>query len=608
MCAISGLLKIDGSPVDLGVLERISAKMRNRGPDGHAAVSYGACALAHERLAIVDIEGGRQPLVSEDGRVAAIVNGEIYNHAALRRELTAAGHRFATQSDSEVVVHGYEEFGTGIFERLHGMFAIALWDDHNRVLLLARDGLGKKPLACTWIENTTFAFASDVRAFHAHPGFRPRLRDGAIAEYLGYNAIAEPGSIYEGVFKVPAGEWLAIAADGSTRSGTHWLLPGSDPVLEYDSSREAEFGEHLRGLVRRAVERRLMSDVPLGVLLSGGLDSTLIAYEAARLSPGVHSFTLGFLGSDDECDTAQRTASALGTRHTERRIELDPRRAIEDAEAAYDEPFADSSAIASVALCRGAREQVGVVLTGDGGDEAFAGYPRARMFAAPPLGLGARLRLHVRSTFGPPRMRSKAKKELRMIAVRDQDAPDFTCWRSMLWIFSPEEVALMTGRHVDSPQGPEPCAYSDTEADDYRVNLRNKLLVKMDRASMHCGLEARSPLLDTELVGWTRQLEVGWKLRHGQGKYLLRRAYADQLPPHIWHLPKRGFGSPTRQWLQTTLNHDVAVLARDPGQPLYTVLDYKAVQAVTRQMTRGHKQVWTLLMLNRWLAREAARR
>lgn len=610
MCAISGLLRTDGTAVDVALLTRISERMRRRGPDGHAALSLGICGLAHERLAIIDIAEGRQPLMSEDGQTAAIVNGEIYNHEDLRRELTAAGHRFATHSDSEVVVHGYEEFGTGIFARLHGMFAIAVWDARTRSLVLARDGLGKKPLSYTWLDGATFAFASDVRAFFAHAGFRPRLRAGGIAEYLGYRCIAEPGSIYEGVCKVPAGEWLTVQGDGSLRRGVHWSLPSSASVVAYDRGLEADLGEQLRRHVSRAVERRLMSDVPVGVLLSGGIDSTIVAYEAARHHPGVHTFTLGFLGIDDECQVAARTARALGTRHAELKIELDPRRAMEDAEAAYDEPFADSSSVASVRICRAAREHVGVVLNGDGGDEAFAGYPRARMlvdFAHGSPSWMSRLALAWKAKYAPKRSRSKARQTLQMHALRERYALDFERWRAMLWTFSPEEVARMTGQDCPVPDWAQPCSFASTEADDYQVYLRNDLLVKMDRASMHFGLEARSPLLDTEVIGFARGLGPGWKLRDGQTKYLLRRAYAGRLPPHVWNLRKRGFASPTRKWLRSVLTEDVMALALDSQQPLYRVLDHGQVQDITGGMAGDHKKVWTLLTLNRWLARDADR-
>ncbi len=609
MCAISGLLTTDGSAVDLATLERISATMRRRGPDDHLAMSFGRCGLGHERLSIVDVEGGRQPLLSEDGQVAAVVNGEIYNHEQLRTELSAAGHVFTTRSDSEVVVHGYEAFGTAIFEKLHGMFAIAIWDGREQTLVLARDGLGKKPLAYTWIDSSTFAFASDVRALHAHPRFRPTLSIDAIGQYLGYRCVADPGSIYTDVHKVPAGEWLAVRPDGTTRHGAHWRLPRNESVIEYDPKREPELAERLRQHVSEAVKRRLMSDVPVGVLLSGGIDSTIIAYEAARHGGRVKSFTLGFLGIEDECEVARRTAQALDTNHSELRIEFDPRGAMEDAEAAYDEPFADSSSVASVRLCRAAREHVGVVLNGDGGDEAFAGYPRARLLAESwdrrmnPL---SALAQKAQAKLGSRTARTWAKDTIRIVSARERYTDDFERWRAMLWIFSPDEVSRMTGKDVVGQCRGSPVTFADTEADDYEFYLRNDLLVKMDRASMHVGLEARSPLLDTDVIRFVRGLAPGWKLRGSETKYLLRRAYAGLLPPHVWNLRKRGFASPTRKWLATTLKSDVSALAQDRSQPLYRVLDYREVQAVTAGFAADHKKIWTLLTLNRWLARNAA--
>ncbi|MDB5988578.1 MAG: hypothetical protein JWR16_3631 [Nevskia sp.] len=604
MCALSGMLKIGGGIVDLTLLEKISSSMRSRGPDGHAAVNFGACGLAHERLAIIDVAGGRQPLLNEDGRLAVIVNGEIYNYRELRRDLLARGHRFSSESDSEVVVHGYEEYGNAVFARLHGMFALALWDDRTQTLILARDGLGKKPLAYTWLNPTSLLFASDVRAFNVHPQFRARLRDAGIAEYLGYRCVADPGSIYQDVHKVPAGEWLAIHADGATSRGVHWNLPAAETQIAFDRRLEPALCEELRSLVRASVERRLMSDVPLGVLLSGGIDSTIIAYEAAQLHPDVQTFTLGFAGINDEREVARATATALGTRHRDLRIELQPRQAIEDAEAAYDEPFADSSSVASVRICRAAKEQVGVVLNGDGGDEAFAGYPRSRLLMEMSNGTAdtsSLLALKLRAKLGRKATRQRAKEIILGRSVCENYQPPFQRWRALLWIFSPAEVARLMGNRAPSTLWLDECSFAAAEGDDYRAYLRNDLLVKMDRASMHCGLEARSPLLDTDVIRFIRTLSPQWKLANGGGKYLLRAAYAGRLPGHIWNLPKRGFASPTKRWLKRELQAEVRELAGDREQPIYRHLDYEQVQAITHKLQSQHKQVWTLLVLNRWL-------
>lgn len=583
--------------------------MARRGPDASVVRSFGQCALAHERLAIIDLAGGQQPLLSEDGRVAVIVNGEIYNHLALRAQLIACGHQFRTNADSEVVVHGYEEYGVGVFERLHGMFAVAIWDARNRSLVLARDPLGKKPLAFTWLDSRTFAFASDVRAFHQHPQFRDALRPAGLAEYLARRCVSDPGSIYDSVRKVPAGEWLKIDVDGHASSGVHWRFPAAEPPIAYDPAREADLCDELRHIVRTSVERRLMSDVPVGILLSGGIDSAIVAYEAAQLRHGIDTFSLGFVGKRDELGAARATAAALKTRHHESRIEADPRFAITAAEGAYDEPFADSSSVASLRLCAEAKMHVGVVLNGDGGDEAFAGYPRMRMMAGlgnGPISRAGLIRANVVATLGPHRPRIAAKELLRIQSILRRHATPLEQWNASHWIFSPDEIERMTGiRNSDAVGGDYD--FQAAEMDDYRGYLCSDLLVKMDRASMHCGLETRSPLLDVELIRFARRLAPEWKVQGGAGKYLLRAAYAGRVPDHVWKLPKRGFASPTRAWLGGALREEVQRLASDRRQPIYQYLDHEQVRRVTDAFSGFHKKIWTLLVLNRWLQGEAAR-
>jgi asparagine synthase (glutamine-hydrolysing) len=631
MCGIAGKLWYDGSrPADVESVERLCAALAHRGPDGSGIVRDGPLALGHRRLAIVDLSPrARQPLVSRDGSCFVAVNGEIYNHVALRGELAARGHSFATDCDSEVLLplyqQWYESEGPDFVSRLDGMFAFALWDARARRLILGRDRAGQKPLVYAQT-GEGLVFASELAALALDPLVDRGLDWQALADYLALGVVPQPRTAFLGARKLPPAT-VAVVEGGRLSLHRTWRLsPGSD-----ETSRPSldEAAEEVARLLDAAVRRRLMSDVPLGAFLSGGLDSAGVVATMARTAPGpLRTFTIGFADAAyDETAEARKIARLYGTEHSELVLEPDAVGLVDELVGRYGEPFADASAIPTLLVSRLARGQVKVVLTGDGGDESFAGYDRYRALELArrldrPLAAPLRAALRLAGALVPQGGGRSVGTRLRRFSSALASPPRR---RNQLWRAGsgqPVVARLLTpeGRQrlgEPEPYGPDvdlPLPLNEALVLDVERYLPDDILVKLDIASMAHGLEARSPFLDRELMEFASSLPGRYKLGRADGdprfgrmtsKLVLRRALADRLPPDLRSGRKRGFGVPLDAWFRGPLaDHAREVLlssrARQRG-----LFREEAVSRLIGDHVRGrvaaHEPLFTLLVLERWL-------
>jgi asparagine synthase (glutamine-hydrolysing) len=556
MCGICGVVSANGS-VDPERVARMSATLVHRGPDSAGEYSDGAVALAARRLSIIDLETGDQPIANEDGSLHVVQNGEIYNYRELRHELERAGHRFRTHGDTEVLLHLYEEHGDGFAERLRGMFAVALWDGRRRRLVLARDRFGIKPLYYR-DRGGELAFASELRALPSG-----ELDHDAIEAFLAFNSIPAPLTIFREIRKLPAGHILSWE-NGAVRL-ERFARPAPAPVEELRSDDEAELVEELRSRIRDSVRAHLVSDVPVGVLLSGGVDSALLAALAAEESgEALRTFSIGFEErSFDELADARRVAERYGTRHRELVLRPDAALLLPLLAEAFDEPFADSSALPTYLVSRLAAEDVKVALSGEGGDELFGGYyTYAADLLAQRVGGIARVvrplverlpsstarasfdyraKRFVRAAHLPPLERHHGWKEI----FSDDARAELTGGRSA---FDP--VDLLRARYEETNGADELARLQDVDLGTYLVD---DLLVKTDRASMAHSLEARVPYLDTVVTNLALALPARHKVRGLAKKVLLRKAAEPLLPREIVHGRKRGFSIPAAAWLRGEL-------------------------------------------------------
>ena len=573
MCGICGLAALDGTAVDAAPLEAMSAALVHRGPDDAGSLIDGPVALAARRLSIIDLAGGHQPIASEDGRVHAIQNGEILNHAALRRELERAGHRFATRCDTEVLVHLYEEHGEAMLGRLRGMFAIAIWDARERRLLLARDRFGIKPLY--WRQDGgVLSFASELKSLRGMPGFRGELDPDAVEAYFAFNSIPSPMTIYRDVRKLAPGTLLAWRPGRSLELRT-WCRPAPVAAGEVRGEDERELAAELADRLRDSVRAHLVSDVPVGVWLSGGVDSGLLAALAAQESgERLRTFSIGFEErSFDELERARKVATRLGAEHHE--AILGPRSAelLPQIAAAFDEPYADSSALPADAVSRLTARHVKVALSGEGGDELFGGYQTyAADLLAPRLAGVARVarpvveripsssrrvsldykaRRFVRAAGLPPLERHHGWKEILAPAVRAQLLAPLHDGRAPA-----DPVDLLRRRYAETA-GAEPLArLQDVDLAPY---LADDLLTKTDRMSMAHSLEVRVPFLDPHVAELALALPTSAKVRLLAKKRLLRSVAGTLLPREVARGAKRGFSIPMAAWLRGPL----LAMARD---------------------------------------------
>jgi asparagine synthase (glutamine-hydrolysing) len=615
MCGIAGIIARASEKPCAGTLDGMAAALAHRGPDGGAVRVYGCAGFAFRRLSIIDLAGGAQPIDNEDRTCHVVLNGEIYNHLELREDLEGRGHRFRTRSDVECVVHGYEEWGDQIVHRLRGMFALALWDEPRQRLLLARDRLGKKPLLYHEAGGR-LAFASEFRSLAADPEM-PREPDlPAIHHYLTYQYVPSPLTAFKGVRKLPPAH-LLVFEDGEARIERYWSL-SFQPTLAIT---EEDAAAEVRRLLREAVRMRLMSEVPLGAFLSGGIDSGSIVALMAEFGP-VKTFSVGFDEEDfSELRYARQVAQRYGTDHHEFVVRPQAAEVIPALVEHYGEPYADSSALPTYYLASETAAHVKVALTGDGGDELFAGYRRYELLARlDAIGRvpGARGLAGAGVRLGVGRASARAERLLRAIASRPEEryarAISYFTPEDKDALYSPEMKAAAPGdayellyahyQRADAPDLLGRRLYADT-----MTYLPDDLLVKIDIATMIHSLEGRSPFLDHPLVEFAARLPSRFKLLRRAGKLVLRRAVADLLPPEILSRPKMGFGVPISSWFRgelAELLRDVLLSPRATARPFFRPERVRQIVEDHQAGRRDHgAQLWALLMLELWCRRFA---
>jgi len=585
VCGIAGILSTDG-PVERELVERMCRTMEHRGPDSRGLFTDDGIALGVQRLAIIDLESGDQPIYNEDGSVVVVLNGEIYNFCELREELARAGHSFYTRSDTEVIVHLYEELGEACVDRLRGIFAFALWDRSAGRLILARDRVGKKPLFYSHREGRLW-FASEPRALLAS-GEVPRDVDyRAIDSFLHYMVVPCPWSGFAAIRKLPPAHTLTWH-EGSLSTRRYWKLSYRD---RYTDASDAEVCELIREALLEATRLRLRSDVPVGAMLSGGLDSSSVVAAMAQQSPSpVKTFSIGFdVGDFDETAHAREVARMYGTEHHEVVLDSDAAEALPRLVWHYGEPYADSSALATFALAELAGRHVTVALNGDGGDENFAGYLRYQRFAS---------------------------LEGRQPGMAPYE--EYAGWRANAYfeetarteLYEPEfRHSLGAGPWLSVLQDPYLASDANELVErlldvDVQTYLPDDLLMKMDIATMAHSVEARSPLLDPAIMELAASLPLHMKLHAGTTKRIFRKAVGEWLPESIVERPKMGFRIPFSDWLRRGLRRLPGEVLLDPlalERGLFREERVREIVAEHLDGTRDHaSRLWTLLQLELW--------
>jgi asparagine synthase (glutamine-hydrolysing) len=625
MCGFAGEFLFNASGANLTLVCEMAALLRHRGPDesGRFLSTNGSCAIGFQRLAIIDLAGSHQPMSSPDGSVTIAFNGEIYNFRQLRQQLVQEGCQFKTSGDTEVLLHMYLRNELAMLEHLEGMFAIAIYDGRKNRLLLARDRLGEKPL---WYAdlNDRIVFASEAKALLHHPAVDKSLNRSGVTNYLSFGYVHAPHSIWNGISKLLPGHFL-VAEGVNRRIERYWrprmieLPPGPQEQIQM-----------VREMIEASVQARMIADVPLGALLSGGVDSSIIVAlmcKAAGKGGGVKTFCAGL--DDplyDERAAAREVARHCGSEHTELLVRPAPSAGmIDDIVSRYDEPFADSSAIPTFLICKAAREHVTVALTGDGGDEMFGGYDRYRALhladTLSPLGyLGVRVASGIGNIFAGTEERSRLRRLARFADAMTQPfATQYLTYRSLFQskdlprLFSDE---FSKGTDLAEParwfselfeKGNFPDEVARAQHHDLMTYLPDDLLVKSDIASMASSLELRAPMLDHQLVPVGLSLPVEMKIHRGRGKHILRQAFQDILPPGILNLPKRGFGIPLGKWLRRDLAGVLKETLLDRSFLDHGIVRKDAMEGLVNDHLSGvddHRhRLWALLVLARWAGR-----
>jgi asparagine synthase (glutamine-hydrolysing) len=624
MCGICGILNSDPDrPVERAILIGMNEAMRHRGPDAQGLYLNGPLGLGHRRLSIIDLETGQQPMTNEDESLWLVFNGEIYNFPELRRQLVKRGHAFRTRSDSEVILHAYEEYGRSCVEHFNGMFAFALWDQSRRQLFLARDRVGIKPLYYACLPEG-FLFASELKSLLAHPKTPRDLDHQALRQYLSYEYVPSPRSIFQGIKKLPPGHTLTLT-DNRISLECYWDFALDQSETDHNRSLEVCLSE-LRQTLKEAVNLELIADVPVGVLLSGGLDSSSIAAMLAALNVSkIQTFSVSFNDpSFDESAHARLVAQQLGTEHHEitltsqAMLELVPRLG-----GLLDEPLGDSSFIPTFLLSQFTRQHVKVALGGDGGDELLGGYPTLpahlwmgmyQRFLPADLrqGLASWVSDNLPVSFNNLSFDFKVRRFLQ-----GHNLPPYSRHQFWMGSFTPQQKALLLNPALDLPESAEAepirrhwqaCPADDLINKvfycDLKLYLEGDILAKVDRASMANSLEVRVPLLNAKLLdlsaGLARHFKVGWLTT----KYLLRRAMQDLLPPAIVRRRKKGFNMPVAKWLSGPLKPLATDLLAPDRLRRHGLFNPGYVQTLWQehltQRQDHRKLLWTLLAFELW--------
>ena len=624
MCGIAGWanLQKDKSPNSgESILHLMCEQMVHRGPDSEGLWTDEGIALGMRRLSIIDLHTGDQPVFNEDKQIIAVMNGEIYNFKEIRNDLEKKGHKFVTQTDTEVLPHLYEEYGEDLVEHLNGMFAFALWDKEREKLIIARDRFGEKPLYYG-VFNERLIFGSELKVLIANPNVQTELDLQSLRSYLSFDYVPAPRSIYKGIFKLPAAHLLTVEK-GEIKTRRYWNLSFQK---NEKSLKIQQTADELRDILSESVRLRLVSDVPLGILLSGGIDSSTVAALAVRHSSDkVKTFSIGFEeDSFDESKYARQVSEHLGTEHFEDRLSVEKAAGlIEEIGKWLDEPLSDGSLIPTFLLSKFVKQNVTVALGGDGGDEIFAGYPMyfghkmARVFDLIPHFLRSGLiEPFVRNLPVSDKNISFDYKAKRFIEASKFD----TVTRHHSWFGS---FSIDLAEKVLSPN-----VFSQTEKEIYQdakklleicdsqnliermqfvdmnFYLAEDILTKVDRASMAVSLEVRAPFLDPKVAEFAASLPPEFKLKRNKGKFILKKAVEDLLPRNILKRPKKGFGIPIAQWLKGSLNPLMKDLLSPERLKSQGLFDEQTVWRLIREHEQNvashHKQLWTLLVFQLW--------
>ena len=624
MCGICGELRFDGAPTRGDIVNAMRDRLVHRGPDasGSYTAPDGRAALGFRRLRIIDLSSnGNQPMPNESGSVQVVFNGEIYNFQRLRADLLARGHHFRSRADTEVIVHLYEEKGIDAIAELDGMFAIAIWDEGARRLLLARDRAGKKPLFY-YRGARLLAFASEIKAFFSHPEIPVSVDPDAVPQYFIHGYVPGPRTFYRDIHQVPPGSVMAIGPEGQPSTRTYWQLsfPREGEARRIDVDTAAR---EVRTLVTDAVSRRLVSDVPLGAFLSGGIDSAIVVGVMSSLrDEPVKTFTVGFDGDAayDETAYARAIAERFTTDHTEFRVSPSAIDLVDPLIWHHDGPFGDSSAVPTYLVSKLTRQHVTVVLTGDGGDELFAGYERfhaALLSERVPAWAGASARWLLRFAPTASSDRHWSARARRFAAPLGRSIDErVTSWNASFYddLFALLRPDFRSGiapidrlEHIAAQvhrlEGRSPL--SRLLHVNFTSYLADDLLVKVDRCTMANSLEARSPLLDRALVEYVAGLPDELKLNGRQTKVVLRRAFADLLPPETMTRRKMGFGVPVGAWFRGELRGYIRDVLLAPDARYRDMLDHAFVERLLQRHldggTNAGPQLWTLMCFERWL-------
>lgn len=624
MCGICGIYHFDGQRIDKALLQRMNNTLIHRGPDGEGYFIDSSIGLGHRRLSIIDLEGGKQPMGNEDGSIQVVFNGEIYNFLNLKRDLEAKGYRFRTRSDTETIIYGYEEWGEDFVQKLRGMFAIALWDSRRRKLLLIRDRIGKKPLYY-YLGKDRILFASEIKALISDKRIPREIDPTALDSYLSFGYVPSPLSIFKGIRKLPPAH-IAVCKPGDFSVRQYWHL---DMGKEASPQSEKEILENLRALFDEAVQLRLTSDVPLGAFLSGGVDSSAVVASMADLigKEPVKTATIGFSEKRfDEMEYARIVAEQYQTDHTEFVVNPDALEVLENIVWHLDEPFADASAIPTYYVSKMARQKVTVALSGDGGDEIFAGYINRYYMNRLEGSIRKKLPFFLRKkVLGPigeiyPRV-DYLPRPLRLKRFLSNLSHSFeqAYFRDMSFYFLPEmkkklyrpefQTAIkdfnafdILGDHFKVNQSSD--STTRVQYVDIKTYLTEDILVKVDRMSMAHSLEVRAPLLDHRLMEYAGGLPSNLKLKGKESKYIFKKMLEGRLPQNILYRKKQGFSIPLAVWLRGRMKDFVekTLFTNKAGSHPYFNSEY--IKDLWKSHLSGRQDnaypLWGLMMFQLW--------
>ncbi len=621
MCGITGIVHLtDSCEINRNLMQAMNDSQTHRGPDGSGYHFEPGVGFGHRRLSIIDIDGGKQPMFNEDRSVVITYNGEIYDFSELMTELKAAGHTFETRCDTEVIIHAWEQWGENCLERLHGMFAFAIWDRNRETLFIARDRFGKKPLFYSRLRNNSIVFSSELKALLVHPEVSRELDPTAVEDYMTFGYVPDPKTIFRSIYKLPPGYFI------KAKRGDREVVPHRYWDIKFDSRAEYEneqaVSDDLNRMLASATKRRLISDVPLGAFLSGGVDSSAIVASMAGLTDGpVNTCSISFGDpAFNEAKYAQKVANLFKTNHRVGEVDANDFDLIDRIPGIYDEPFADSSAIPTYRVCELARKHVTVALSGDGGDEIFAGYRRYRWHMHEHRIRKSIPRILRKSIFGTagkiypkldwaPRI-FRAKSTLQAIARDSLDAylhsvsilPNDLHGRLFTRKFS-RDLQGYTAREVFR----EHADNCDTDDElsliqylDIKTYLPGDILTKVDRASMANSLEVRVPLLDSEFTEWACSLPSSLKLRGREGKYIFKKALEGSVPNDILYREKMGFAVPLAAWFRGPLRETVHERLLGDSMRECGIFDIDFIERILQQHTAGVRDfsppIWALLV------------